>query len=134
MSDIIEDDLYEMTNFYPGDTGLPMTVWIRPRSNERHSARIKVCTVAGPRMLPDHTVTVVLQPRRVIPRGGLAPDDERAVNAWIDLNEATIRAHWEGVISGAQAVARIRRFAGWVTRSSFCIAIPKCWQPCGTSP
>ena len=52
MTDIAEDDLYAMANFYPDDTGLPMIVWVRPRSNERHSARIKVCTVHGPRLLP----------------------------------------------------------------------------------
>jgi hypothetical protein len=109
VSDISEDDLYAMANFYPDDTGLPMTVWVRPRSNERHSARIKVCTVHGPRMLPDQTVTVVLQPRRVVPPGGLSADDARAVNAWIDLNEPAIRAHWDGLISSAEVVRRMRR-------------------------
>jgi hypothetical protein len=109
MSEIAEDDLYAMANFYPNDTGLPMTVWVRPRSNERHSARIKVCTVHGPRMLPDQTVTVVLQPRRVIPQGALTADDERAVNAWIDLNQAAIRAHWDGVISSAEVVRQMQR-------------------------
>ena len=108
MSEVSEDELYALANFFPDDTGLPMTVWVRPRSNERHSARIKVCTVHGPRMLPDQTVTVILSPRRVIPRGGLSAGDERAVNAWIDLNEATIRAHWEGLISSAEVVRRMR--------------------------
>ena len=70
MSDISEDDLYAMANVYPDDSGLPMTVWVRPRSNERHGPRIKVCTV------PDQTVTMTLPPTiRVIPPGGLPADD-----------------------------------------------------------
>ena len=109
MTDLAEDELYALANFFPADTGLPMTVWVRPRSNERHSARIKVCAQHGPRMLPDDTVTVVLSPRRVIPPGGLSADDLRAVNAWLDLNEATIREHWDGLISSAEVVRRMRR-------------------------
>jgi hypothetical protein len=51
MTEITEDDLYAMANVLPDDSGLPMTVWVRPRSNERHGPRIKVCTLPGPRML-----------------------------------------------------------------------------------
>lgn len=47
MTEISEDDLYEMANVSPDDSGLPMTVWARPLSNERHDPRIKVCTVHG---------------------------------------------------------------------------------------
>src|ERR1700758_3757390 len=79
--DETEIELWTQMNLVPADTGLPMTIWVHPRSNERHSARIKVCSVHGPRMLPDHLVTVVLHPRRVIPPGGLSADDLRAVNA-----------------------------------------------------
>lgn len=42
-----EDHLYEMANVYPDDSVLPMTVWVRPRSDERHGPRIKVCTAHG---------------------------------------------------------------------------------------
>jgi hypothetical protein len=108
-TEIAEDDLYAMSNLHPDDTGLPMTVWVRPRSNERHGPRIKVCTVPGPRMLPHDTVTVTLQPRRVIPPGGLSPGDLRAVNAWIDLNDAAIRSHWEGQISSAELIRRLQK-------------------------
>jgi hypothetical protein len=30
MSKGIEDELYEMVNIYPADSGLPMTVWAGP--------------------------------------------------------------------------------------------------------
>ena len=54
-------------------------------------------------------MTAVLRPRQVIPHGGLAADDERAVNAWIDLNEAAIRAHWDGLISSVAVVRQLQK-------------------------
>jgi hypothetical protein len=110
MDEISEDDLYVMANVYPDDSGLPMTVWVRPRGNERHGPRIKVCTVHGPRMLPDQTVTVTLPPTiRVIPQGGLPADDRHKVKDWIRLNEAAIRAHWEGRISAIEFGRRLEK-------------------------
>jgi hypothetical protein len=109
-TEISEDDLYEMANIYPTDSGLPMTVWVRPRRNERHGPRIKVCTVPGPRMLPHDTVTVTLPPSvRVIPPGGLPPAELRRVEKWIRLNEAAIRAHWDGQISAIEFARQLRR-------------------------
>ena len=110
MSDISEDELYEMANVFPDDSGLSMTVWVRPRSNERHGPRIKVCTVPGPRMLPHDTVTVTLsRPIRVIPAGGLAARDLHDVFEWIRLNEAAITAHWEGRISAIEFGRRLHK-------------------------
>jgi hypothetical protein len=110
MSKISEDELDTMVNIVPDDSGLPMTVWVRPRSNERHGPRIKVCTVYGPRMFPRDTVTVTLPPIRVIPPGGLSAPDLRAVRAWIELNDAAITAFWEGrIASGVQFAGRLRR-------------------------
>ncbi len=34
------DDLFEMANLYPRETGLPMTVWVSPRGNARHDVRM----------------------------------------------------------------------------------------------
>ena len=108
MSDISE--LYEMANVFPDDSGLSMTVWVRPRSNERHGPRIKVCTVPGPRMLPHDTVTVTLsRPIRVIPAGELAARDLHDVFEWIRLNEAAITAHWEGRISAIEFGRRLHK-------------------------
>jgi hypothetical protein len=30
------ESLFEIANFYPSTTGLPMTVWVSPRGNARH--------------------------------------------------------------------------------------------------
>lgn len=108
-ADLDKFGLYAMANVFPADSGLPMTVWVRPRSNERHGARIKVCAAPGPKMLPHDTVTVSLQPVRVIPRGGLPPADLRAVTDWIELNRAALVDHWEGRISSIEFGRRLRR-------------------------
>jgi hypothetical protein len=109
MSEVTEDELYEMANVYPDDSGLPMTVCVRPRSNERHGPRIKVCTVPGARMHPNDTVTVTLPPIRDIPPGTLSAADLRDVSNWIRLNEAAITAHWEGRISSIEFGRRLRK-------------------------
>jgi hypothetical protein len=41
------DDLFEITNLFPEDTGLPMTVWFSPRRRARHAAWVKVCRGTG---------------------------------------------------------------------------------------
>lgn len=120
--DEISEGLYVMASVYPDDSGLPMTVWVQlvppakhtarstARSNERHGPRIKVCTVHGPRMLPDHTVTVTLPPTiRVNPPDGLPADDLHKLEDWIRLNEAAIRAHWEGRISAIEFSRRLQK-------------------------
>jgi hypothetical protein len=87
-----------------------MTVWVRPRSNERHGPRIKVCTVYGPRVFPRDTVSVTLPPTiRVIPSGGLPPADCSVVSAWIRLNEAAITAFWESRVSGVEFARRLQK-------------------------
>ena len=106
---ICEDDLWVMANIYPADSGLPMTIWVRPRSNERHGPRIKVCTVHGNRMLPDQTVTVTLPTILVIPPGGLSASDLFVVGDWIRLNEEAITAHWDGQISSIEFARRLRK-------------------------
>ena len=44
------DELFEMGNLFPRTTGLPMTVWVSPRGNARHDARVKVNMTHGDQM------------------------------------------------------------------------------------
>jgi hypothetical protein len=52
------EDLFEMANLYPDTTGLPMTVWISPRGNARHDARVKVNMTHGNQMTIANTTLV----------------------------------------------------------------------------
>jgi hypothetical protein len=42
------DELYEMANLYPAETGLPMTVWVSPRGRARHDVRVRSTEAMGP--------------------------------------------------------------------------------------
>jgi hypothetical protein len=42
------DELHEMVNIYPADSGLPMTVWAGRRGNARHDVRVEVQQAHGP--------------------------------------------------------------------------------------
>ena len=53
-----DDELFQMVNLYPRSTGLPMTIWVGPRGNARHAARIKVNMTHGNQMDIANTATV----------------------------------------------------------------------------
>jgi hypothetical protein len=65
------DELYEMVNIYPADSGLPMTVWAGPRGNARHDVRVKVNMAHGNQIgrAPRRGRPVVWSPN-AMPRSG----------------------------------------------------------------
>ena len=96
------DDLFEMANLFPRTTGLPMTVWVSPRGNVRHDVRIKVNMAHGNQMSPANTAVVGVRPSPHLVAGVLAPDDERAVFAWITLDAVALIAYRNGDIDTVQ--------------------------------
>ena len=96
------EDLFEMANLFPVTTGLPMTVWVRPRGNAGHDVRVKVNMTHGNQMNPANTAVVALRPSPRIIAGQLSPDDERATFQWVTLNAAALVAYWEGQIDTVQ--------------------------------
>lgn len=97
-----EDDLFEMANLYPDETGLPMTVWVSPRGNARHDARIKVNMTHGNRMTVENTAVVAIRPAPHLVAGRLSAEDEQAVFRWIGLNTPALIAYWNGDIGTIQ--------------------------------
>ncbi len=97
-----DDELFEMANLYPAETGLAMTIWVSPRGNARHDARIKVNTVHGNRMTIDNTAVVSIRPSPRVVTGRLSSEDEEAVRRWIALNTAALIAYWDGEIGTIQ--------------------------------
>jgi hypothetical protein len=93
-----ENELFEMANLYPEDTGLPMTVWVSPKGSARHDARVKVSMVHGNRMTLDNLAIVAIRPEPKVLHGSLTAKDERLVAKWIGQNEKTLIAYWEGEI------------------------------------
>ena len=106
------DELFEMANLYPHTTGLPMTVWVSPRENARHDARIKVNMTRGNQMTIENTAVVAVRPSPRVIGGRLSADDERAVCAWIALNAAAIIAYWNGEIDTVQLSQMLKPLPG----------------------
>jgi hypothetical protein len=90
------DELYEMVNIYPADSGLPMTVWAGPRGNARHDVRVKVNMAHGNQMSISNTAVVAVRPVPRLIAGRLSSADLQAVSDWLRLNEAALVAHWDG--------------------------------------
>jgi hypothetical protein len=102
-------DTYFMTNLYPRETGLPMTVWVSPRGHARHDARVKVCRTRGERMDGTNLAVVAIRPEPRVVHGPLAQSDFAPVAEWITLNKDALISFWDGTLSTSELVARLRR-------------------------
>jgi hypothetical protein len=100
---------YEMTNLYPRDTGLPMTVWVSPRGRARHDARVTVCRTRGDNMDPTNLAVVAIRPGPRVVHGPLAQIDFAPVAEWITLNEEALIGFWNGTLSTFELAAGLRR-------------------------
>ncbi len=98
-----------MTNLYPRRTGLPMTVWVGPRSGARHDVRIKVSTSPGDRIDLRTAAVVGVRPAPHLVHGQLSRSDLEQVAAWIQLNEDMILRHWTGEYDGGDVVENLKR-------------------------
>lgn len=104
-----ENELFEMANLYPRDTGLPMTIWVSPKGHARHDVRLKVCRPHGNRMVVEDTAVVGVRPEPRLIEGPLATPDFKAVAAWIALNEAALVGYWDGDLSTIEFAAALKR-------------------------
>ena len=104
-----EDELFEMANLFPEDTGLPVTVWVSPRGNARHAARIKVCRVAGNRMVPSNTAVVAIAPEPQLIEGTLPARYLAPVTRWVALNTDVLLRYWNGEIGTGGLLRELRR-------------------------
>jgi hypothetical protein len=103
------DQLFEMANLFPRTTGLPMTVWVSPRGNARHDARVKVNITHGDQMNIANTAVVGIRPSPRVIAGHLSPDDQRAVFEWVSLNTAAIVEYWDGRIDTIELGQLLKR-------------------------
>jgi hypothetical protein len=104
-----DDELYEMVNLAPRLTGLPMTVWARPRGGARHDVSIKVNRAHGRSMDATNTAVIGVRPSPWLVAGHLAPADLRLVSAWIRLNEAALVDYWDFTIDTDEFLARLKQ-------------------------
>jgi len=103
------DDLFEMANLFPDDTGLPVTIWVSPRGHARHAARIKVCRVAGNPMVPSNTAVVAIAPEPHLIEGKLPARYLAPVTHWVALNADALLRYWNGEIGTGGLLRELRR-------------------------
>lgn len=100
---------YEMTNLYPRETGLPMTVWASPRGRARHDARVNVCRTRGDNMDPSNLAVVAIRPTPRVVHGPLAPAEFAPVAEWITLNRDALIDFWNGTLGTTEFAASLKR-------------------------
>lgn len=104
---IFNDKLYEMSNFFPEDTGVPFTIWITTKSGrEKHNARIKISTSDGEAVVMIWGKPVVKEWSGKIHITG---KPWKALEKFILLNQEALLSHWAGEISSAQLAKKIKK-------------------------
>lgn len=96
-----EPDFFTMANLFPEDTGLPFVVWISPRGNARHDARIKI---ASTNRATDFIASVGIRPEPHLAAGQLPPEHLALAVRWITLNRDVLLAYWDGAIQRTKDV------------------------------
>ncbi len=107
-----EDELFLMANLHPSETGVPMTVWVSPKAEARHDARVKVSAVRGGRMQLRGAPVISIRPEPRLLYGEMDPADLRQVSDWIRLNEAVLIDYWHEVATTSDLVQRLQRLPG----------------------
>ena len=103
------DDLYEMANLFPDDTGLPVTVWVSPRGRARHAARIKVCRTPGNKMVPTNTAVVSISAEPTVVAGTLPTRYFEPVARWVASNREALLEYWAGAIGTGALLRKLKR-------------------------
>ena len=94
-------------------TGLPMNIWLSPRGQAGHTARIWVQANHHEQCEIDHlaVVSVVDDPPHLL-EGDLGADDLNRVRRYIAMNRETILDHWVGQADSPELARRLKRLSG----------------------
>jgi hypothetical protein len=102
------DDLFEMANLFPEETGLLVTVWVSPRGRARHAARVKVCRVPGNKIVPSNTAVVRIAPEPTLIAGDLPGRYLEPVVRWVGLNQGVLLEYLDGKIGTGTLMRRLQ--------------------------
>jgi hypothetical protein len=94
-------DFFTLANLFPEDTGLPFVVWISPKGNARHDARVKV---ARTDRATEFVASVALRPEVRIAAGELSSADLALLAAWIAPNRDVLLDYWDGRIQRTREI------------------------------
>lgn len=88
-------DPYTLSNFFPRNTGLPMTVWAQV-GEPGVSPRLLLSSEGDGHGWPERFIVVELEREPLVIDGNLAPSARQAVERWVSLNKAALLDHWTG--------------------------------------
>ncbi|MBN2652605.1 MAG: hypothetical protein JXR63_09490 [Spirochaetales bacterium] len=106
-----KEQLWEMANLRPVETGLPMVIWVSPATGrEQHSPRIKVQSVHGDRLSPDRlcSVSISLDPKLVA--GSLSAGDCQIVFSFVKKNYELLMQYWRSEITTTEFVKSFQKY------------------------
>ncbi len=103
---VSEDELFEMANFHPADTGLRHTVWFSGDPVGKHHRPRGKIRVEG-RFYPfslDEPVEWLVRPAP-----GVSARDFAQLVQFVRLNQVTLLAYWSGEIATPELVRRLQK-------------------------
>ena len=103
--------IFEMANLRPNETGLPMVIWVSPKTGkEKHGPRIKVQTFHGIKSDPEKLISVGFSRDGKIENfGGLSKDDFQLISNFITNNLDNLFLLWDDEISPIEFAHRIKK-------------------------
>lgn len=107
-----EEILYEeMSNLRNKETGLPMVVWLQPKTRrEQHWARIKVSKKYGDKVSEDlFTITIENEPQVVGDTGDIKTNDIKKVIEFVKINKDLLLDFWNDEIAVSDLINGIKK-------------------------
>ncbi len=105
----LQELITEMANIRPKRTGLPMVIWIKPKTGEKHSARIKVQSIHGDKINISNWVSVTISNNPKIFNGKLSKEDFLLIKEFIQKNIKGLLQVWNDEIEPADFIENINK-------------------------
>jgi hypothetical protein len=106
---IENQEMFEMSNLIPKNTGLRNVVWVSYKGKIKHGPRIKVVVDRGDKVTIDNMVTVTISDDPKVIGRGLKTEDAKLVREFILKNKGTLLDYWEGHISTSEMIGKIQK-------------------------
>lgn len=100
--------LWEMANLRPKTTGLPMVIWVKPKTTEKHGPRLKVQLSHGSKVKEGEWVSVTIENEPKVIGKGLKDSDFNLVSAFIITNKDGLLKLWKDQIDPVEFAKGIK--------------------------
>ena len=96
---LCEDDIAEMANLRPKDTGLNLVMFVSTKEyvNDRHGPRIKISNIPGTFSKDDNFVVLISKSPTINTKQCKYDNDTRkSIEDWITINYKQLIDYWNG--------------------------------------